>query len=141
MARDATPADLTTIVRLVARYHQASPVDRAPFDQGHTAATVSALIDSPTGHVGVMGDPAVGVLMASASPWLWGPGLVADEILWWVDPEARGKGGMDLLRHYERWAEEIGVVMVGVSALDGRLPPILRRRGYSSWDRKYGRIA
>jgi RimJ/RimL family protein N-acetyltransferase len=51
------------------------------------------------------------------------------EIMWWLDPEARG-GGVALLKRAERWALETGAAAIQMMAPDARVGRLYERRGY-----------
>lgn len=57
-----------------------------------------------------------GILLAQVGPSLLGPFLAAQEIAWWVEPEARGVG-LGMLQEYEEWAWGKGAKAVKVASL------------------------
>lgn len=57
-----------------------------------------------------------GILLAAVSPSLLGPFLAAQEIAFWVEPDARGIG-LKMLREYEKWAICKGVGAIEVKSL------------------------
>jgi hypothetical protein len=62
----------------------------------------------------------------------------ATEVMWWVDPEARGSG-LTLLRRAERWAVETGaaVIQMVAPATHARLGMLYQRRGYEMMETTY----
>lgn len=59
---------------------------------------------------------------------------VATECLWWVDPEERGKAGIQLLDAFEHWASLRSADMIQMMSLPDRvgkaLSRVYRSRGY-----------
>jgi GNAT superfamily N-acetyltransferase len=51
------------------------------------------------------------------------------EVMWWVDPDARGCG-LPLLRRAERWACETGATAIQMMAPEARVGRLYERRGY-----------
>lgn len=144
MIRPAAMADLPALERMLLAFHAESraPVAVDAYDRSHFGATVSALLVSPRGYVAVLDlDGPRGVLMAMAAVSPLMPVLVADELMWWVDPASRGRWALAMLRHYEAWARGVGAAVVGVSAYDERGCALHARRGYAPFERKFGKAA
>jgi len=57
-----------------------------------------------------------GILIGMVGQSLLGPFKVAQEVVWWVDPEYRG-GSVDMLREYVRWATNKGALAIEVKSL------------------------
>jgi len=62
----------------------------------------------------------------------------AFEVVWWVDPEARGNG-VRLLKAAERWAKEQGAVKVQMIAPNERIGALYTRLGYSPVETSFQR--
>jgi GNAT superfamily N-acetyltransferase len=66
--------------------------------------------------------------------------MVANEMFWWVQPEARGQG-RSLLEAYEAWAGEQGARYLTMVHLSNSMPERLRklyeRRGYRESETHY----
>jgi hypothetical protein len=62
----------------------------------------------------------------------------AGEVMWWLDPSARG-GGLALLRHAERWAAETGAEQIQMiaPAANARVGRLYARRGYRPLETSY----
>lgn len=62
----------------------------------------------------------------------------AGEVMWWVDPAARG-AGLALLRRAERWAAETGarVIQMVAPATHARVGRLYERRGYQAVETTY----
>lgn len=143
MIRLAAMADLSAIEAMVLRFWRTTgaPVETDAYSRGHFAATLSALIEAPTGFAVVLDrDGPRGVILALVSISPFAPVKVADELIWWVEPEHRGGGwGAQLFKSYEDWAVGQGVAMVGASCFDDATAAWLAQQGYHPLDRKHGR--
>jgi GNAT superfamily N-acetyltransferase len=60
------------------------------------------------------------------------------EVMWWLDPEARGSG-LALLKRAERWALETGATAIQMMASDARVGRLYERRGYRLVETTYQR--
>lgn len=66
---------------------------------------------------------------------------IAGEVMWWVDPDARGVGRR-LLGAAERWAAEAGaeaIHLIAPAAGDARIGALYTRRGYQPFETAYQR--
>lgn len=76
---------------------------------------------------------AEGVLMAHAFEHDFGPVLLAQERVWWIDPAHRGgTAAVRMLDAYEAWATSRGCTFAGMAGM-GSDPAVMRlyqRRGY-----------
>lgn len=134
MIRPATREDRFALVRMARDFHAASGL-RLPFDPAY--AERSALRLMQTGCVLVLSDLR-GVIAGHMSDHPCWPIRVASDVIWWVDPEARGRG-LSLLRGFERWATLSGADVIAVRALGGGAGPILERAGYALAETAYYR--
>lgn len=138
--RDATVADVPRLVTL-GRAQLAAVYGEAIADNPtQLEATATALVTGPLSAVFVAenGVGVVGMLgmVRYAHPLSGVP--TAGEVMWWMDPAARG-GGLALLRRAERWAAELGaqqVQMIAPSANE-RVGRLYERRGYQSLETSY----
>ena len=144
MIRLATLDDKEEIFRMaVAFYQQASynfPVDQEygyEYILRHLANSecLSLILE-------VDNQPS-GVLLGFATNHPFSPVRVANEIVWWVDPPARGKASLDLLDAFEYWAlhKQNCKYICLTSSGDIRLDRLYRRSGYEpkehSWVREF----
>jgi RimJ/RimL family protein N-acetyltransferase len=60
------------------------------------------------------------------------------EVMWWLDPAARGSG-LALLKRAERWALETGATAIQMMAPDARVGRLYERRGYRLVETTYQR--
>jgi GNAT superfamily N-acetyltransferase len=75
---------------------------------------------------------AQGLLMAHAFEHDFGPVMVAQERVWWIDPEHRGSAAARMLNSYEEWAKNLGCKFVGMAGMgeDPVVGELYKRRGY-----------
>lgn len=128
--RKATTADKTACIRLLRESHEA-----AGFTFAFSAVHASALFDlhhaSPQACIMVIGDRPCGLLMASWFEHPFGAGRYAKETVWYVTPDARGRGALRMLDAYEAWAREQRCTAVGMASLaTNDVSKIYQRRGY-----------
>lgn len=82
----------------------------------------------------------IGLLLAVASVHPFSPCRVANELVWWVDPIARGPhSSFALLDFYEYWAvNKMNCRYVAlVSSGDPRLDKLYTRRGYNLLEKTF----
>lgn len=86
---------------------------------------------------------AQGVLMAHAYEHEFGPVMIAQERVWWIDPHHRGSAAMRMLYAYEQWAKELGCRFVGMAGMgeDPMVGELYRRRGYRVAETHYMKVA
>lgn len=131
MIRDADRADVPALVRMAQAFHaHASP--GLGFDPLKVERVAHMMIGSPQVFAGVLdvdGAPR-GMLIAVLSENMFGPGYLAQELAWWVDPEARGgSGAMRLVRAYLRWAKGAGATIRNLASRDERTARVYRAMG------------
>lgn len=136
--RLATPDDRMPVVRMLRDAHKAGGLPFkfsaahavALFEAQQSADRLCLIFDAGTPH---------GVLMASAQQHPFAPVLYAAEVVWWIDPEHRGKSASQMLAAYEAWAAERGCAFVSMAALSAapRAGVIYERRGYRPSETHY----
>ncbi len=97
-----------------------------------TAAMASMLVQSPDALVLVdapEGGEPVGMLAFLLTPHLMSGELLALEVVWWVNPEARSEG-VRMLRAAEAWAKERGAHAVQLIAPSARVERFYQVMGY-----------
>ena len=69
--------------------------------------------------------------------------LIATELFWWVDKDARGNGiGARLLNGLESWAKECGaerLSMISMASLSGSIGKLYEKAGYRQFETSYMR--
>jgi len=128
--RHASAEDRFAVVALLRDSHAAAGFT-FPFQADRAEALFKHHVASDQTCCLVLGSPAKGVLMAAAFDHPFGAGLVAKETLFFIAPEARGRGALRMLDAYEAWAKAQGCDLVGMASLaTNDVSRLYERRGY-----------
>lgn len=135
MIREATTDDLARIVAMGRRFRQetvyAQHVEENP---GQMEATAMSLLASVTGVIAVAEQDGaiVGMLGAGLFTHPMSGVLFAGELFLWVEPEARGLGGLGvrLLKWVEQWARDRGAMTMQMVAPTADVEALYDRMGY-----------
>lgn len=140
--RPARSADLPELVRMGQRFHEASGLGQwYGFEPALFCEVLAELIDRDD--VVILIEPGQGMAGAFCYPvWFCPSIMTAQELFWWVEPEARGGDlATRLLDGLERWALEKGAVAFEMGAMEGLRPEALtrlyRRKGYEPKERLF----
>lgn len=133
MIRPAVAADKAALIGLARRFHAAAPLLAAhPFSALAAARTAHAHIGQPGALLLVLDLSGIkGALVAHLQPLPFSDALVAHEVAFWIDHEARGRWGVMMIRAYEAWAKAKGAALVGLVSLDGRAGSMFQRMGFA----------
>ncbi|UXT48828.1 GNAT family N-acetyltransferase [Agrobacterium tumefaciens] len=130
--RFATAEDRDRVVALLRESHEAAGFT-FPFQAACADRLFQQHLASDNACVLVAGKPAQGVLMAAAFEHPFGAGRIAKETVWFVTPQARGRGAIKMLDSYEEWARSVGCVSAGMASLaTNDISSLYERRGYSA---------
>lgn len=130
--RFATAEDRDRVVALLRESHQAANF-KFPFQASYADQLFRQHLASDKACSLVLGMPAQGILMAAAYEHPFGAGRIAKETVWFVTPQARGRGAIAMLDAYEIWARSVGCVSVGMASLvTNDVSKLYERRGYSA---------
>ncbi len=142
MIRKATEADVPAIVAMARKFYATtSYAEFAPMDDGAVAALVRQLMDSvmlvheTDGRI----DGMVGLVVA---PFMFNNAVkAAYEVVWWVDPQARGGiAGKALLEAVEPACKALGcsiVVMVHLHNSPPQAAALYERMSYHHTESSY----
>lgn len=143
--RNATEADLPAIVRMAAAFYPTTSYPGlAPMDEASVAGVARFCMDA-----GVMlvadDDGVCGMVGLVISPFLFNAQITtANEVVWWVDPQAQGKGaGKALLAAIEpacRAKGCAGVVMVHMANSPPQAAALYERMGFSHTESTYTKV-
>lgn len=128
MIRTAELADRIAMVRMARDFVAASGL-ALPFDAVWAEASAKSWIEGDDKLALVLDLGCVrGMLCAGhiASPLA--PVRVASEQVFWIDPSARGRWGIPMVRAYEAWASAQGCAIAGMAAIGERSADVLYRR-------------
>lgn len=89
------------------------------------------------------GGNITGILGMSLSFGIMDGQTIAEEIFWFVDPEHRGRHGLQLFHEAERWAEDLGVKRMTMSSIENiksdKLTTFYQRKGFRKLQTQYVR--
>lgn len=120
LIRVATADDLDTILDMGERFIAFGPHGKyVNADRAQLRAGVAAFMQAGVILLAQSDGRTVGMLACAVSPMWFAPHvLVAHELAWWVDEEARGSSAaMRLVMAYQAWAREVGAHVVTMSQL------------------------
>lgn len=137
--RFADLSDVKGIVATVVNFakNKGSKTEYNLFSSRHLESELTRLINSPSGCVilSVESNRVVGVLVGTISGSLFSPALAAEELMWWIEPEYRGRG-LKMMRMFEQWAKDSGAVMCVMSGFDD-LEKFYKLKGYEKRSTHY----
>jgi GNAT superfamily N-acetyltransferase len=148
--RIAQPDDMDAILRMGQAFHsETCYAPLIPFDAETVAATVAHLATTPGGVVYLaetdQGE-VVGMAAAQASRhWFNANCLIAQEMWWWVDHQARGgRAALGLISALEKWAGEFGCDLLYMASTANiepeKMARLYQRRGYVPQDIFYTKV-
>ena len=141
MIRRATDADIERLMdmgeRFVRETEYRSLVTLKP---ERLAASIANVLAAPGGAVFVSGSDATltGMIAMLVYDHPFSGERTAFELVWWVEPEARGDG-VRLLRAAEDWAREQGATHMQMVAPNERVGALYERLGYAPVETSYQR--
>jgi GNAT superfamily N-acetyltransferase len=133
MIRRADLKDAPQMVAMAERFHRATPqLSSLPFSRLRAAQTFMACLASKD-HLALALDVngACGALLVGLSDYPMGPARLAKEIVFWIEPEHRGRWFRKMITHAEDWARSSGASAIGMSCFnDGRTQKVFERAGF-----------
>ena len=141
MIREATALDVLPALELSEHYAaEAEEYAGLTYDPEVAVQNFMYAVDSDL-HLFILsitGDGKVaGMLWATCSPFqMWSSDWIATDQIVYVKPDYRGTShGMALIKHYERWAKELGASEVRLSIASGihedKTGELYKKIGYS----------
>ena len=144
--RQATQDDVPRIVDMSAKFYETTSYARwAPFNPDTVHDLAANLAEN---HVMLVAEDAgelVGMVGLFAAPFMFnGDVTAAYEVVWWVDPDAQGRGaGKALLQAIEPACSARGcraVQMVHLSSSPPQAAAIYERMGYGHTESSYTKL-
>lgn len=144
--RAATPEDMPAYMDLAAAFVATTPINHiVPFNRDTTYAFVEKSLDNPDMLILVAEDDGkiIGITAAMTYPMYFNTDkLVAQELWWYLTPEARGGPASKMLfQTIEKWAKAKGAeAMFMIALADARvdtLAKVYKRSGYTPVERSY----
>ena len=83
-----------------------------------------------------------GFIAGRCTGFPFGPGKIASETAWWIDPDSRGQNrGQKLMQAFEYWAKNVAQAdMISMTSLDKDVEKIYRKSGYKLYERAYMKV-
>ncbi|KQY31809.1 hypothetical protein ASD32_04240 [Rhizobium sp. Root483D2] len=140
MIRPATIDDRARVLAMAKAFHLASGAP-FPFSAPMADVVLRSAIADPDMLCSVMeaDGTAHGVLVAEARPHRFTPVLMAFELIFWIDPEHRGRHARSMLNIYEGWARQKGCAFIHMVGLGGDplTSRLYERQGYLPAERHF----
>ena len=131
MIRRATMDDHERLAELGQRFLESDYAGRTKVDPARLYDSVGSIIANESGAVFVSGSDATltGMIALLAYDHPFSGERTAFEVVWYVEPEARGDG-VRLLRAAEDWARREGITKMQMVAPNQRVGDFYTRMGY-----------
>jgi GNAT superfamily N-acetyltransferase len=141
LIRRALPGDMERLVEMAQRFVAESEYARfVSIDPDRLSRTITDIAMSEDGALlvsEVEGRPT-GMIAMVAYDHPYSGERTAFEVVWWVEPEARGDG-LRLLRAAEEWGREVGAKNIQMVAPNERVGTLYRRLGYAAVETSFQR--
>jgi GNAT superfamily N-acetyltransferase len=143
--RQATIDDLDQYVKLMAEFHNASPMKNvAVFNEQKCRDFVSNSLEN-SDMLFLLGESEKGILGIASCllyPLYFADYKVAQELWWWLTPDARGSGiGQEMFKKIENWAKEKNAQSLFMIALEderaGKMEKVYCRAGFRPLERTF----
>lgn len=147
--RDANQSDIIDILLLCKQFAKEVPdfLATPDIDTTKISNSLQELIESPYGFVKVIcyNEMIVGSLISVASEMLFNSNLIAQELMFWIEPDHRnGKTSVKIIKEYVGWAEDIGCSLVRLSTVDkstgSKAGLLFKRQGFSCAEESYVKV-
>ncbi|MFW8636714.1 GNAT family N-acetyltransferase [Cribrihabitans pelagius] len=130
------------VLKLARDFHAASGIP-FPFDPAHASQTAQSFIEDPDKLCLVLEVSGAlrGVLAASWAVSPLAPVRLAQEVIFWLDPQHRGSAARKMLSAYEEWARGQQCDAAGLAALnDPRVSRFFGAAGFKPVENKFLKI-
>jgi GNAT superfamily N-acetyltransferase len=123
------------MVAMAERFHRSTPqISGLPFSKMRAAQVFLSCAESDR-HLCLALDVngVCGAMILGLGDYPLGPALLAKEIVFWVEPDHRGRWWRKMIAAAEEWAISNGAKAIGLSCFnDGRTHKIFERAGYEA---------
>ena len=148
MIRKATMNDYEALERMSKDFFKSSGYSKAfnvPYDAHDMTDLIMAQITDAARMILIseQGDQITGMIAGIVTPWFLNTSaVVAQELAWWVVPEARGgRTAFELLAAFRKWAKEKDATilcMSSIAGLDGeKVNRLYERAGLTHFETSY----
>ena len=142
MIREATKDDTPRLVEMGVRFATETDYrESIKVSPEKIASTVGKLLETDDAAIFVSGNGhgVNGMIIILLYEHPWSGEKIASEMVWWVEPEARGGTGIKLLRTAEKWAMESGATQMQMIAPNVGVGDIYARMGYAPVEMSFHR--
>lgn len=143
MIREATVADIPRLIEMGHRFvSETSYKDHLEENPEQMKILAEQIISNPNGRILVAekDQKPIGMLALILFPHYLSGELVAGEVFWWVEPEARkGRTGLELMKKAEEIAVSWGAKKMQMVAPSERIGKLYEYLGYSHVESTYQR--
>lgn len=139
MIRQATDTDRPEMLRMARDFIAASGLD-LPFHAAYVSQSIAGQIAAPDRLALVLELDGTlrGMLCAAHSQSPLAPVRVATELVFWIDPMARGPWAANMIQRYETWARAECCQLISMAAIGGRgADRLYQRAGYQPAERHF----
>jgi GNAT superfamily N-acetyltransferase len=146
MLKIATWDDYVHIKRMCLNFADASPYKDITVDPEKMEELISDILEGDGTKsiivLGLVDDTPVGMVAAAASEMLLNREFIAQEIIYWIEPEHRGgKLALELMKAYEFWALKVGCTYTQMSLVETdqalKVARLYERKGYTPIERGF----
>jgi len=138
--RPAAEPDVPRIAEMGARFIDAEYPHAVRFDAAQLAATTRQLIAHGLVLVAEAAAGVVGMLALTTYPHPLSGDLIATEVVWWMEPEARGgRAALKLFAAGEAWARAQGATQLQMIAPSDKVGAFYERLGFGKIETHYQR--
>src|SRR5688572_6291922 len=135
--RIANIQDFDLVFSMAKKFAEASGYSKH-MEEDKIKAIITDLLNGPQERKIIILHGEEGLLAGLVAPFTFGTALMATEVAWWVEPDARGKNvGAELMDAFEFWAKKVGCSLVIVSSIDDKVGKYYEKRGYKLHERAY----
>lgn len=141
LIRRASRADVPDMVRMAGEFIAASGTG-LPFVPEYVEGSIRRhMVTSGALALVLDDDGPRGMLCAIVSRSPLAPVTVAEELVWWIDPEYRGRSALAMLAAYEKWAVGMGCDRAAMVALaETKTASLYSRRGFRPAEMRHVKV-
>lgn len=141
--RQATAADIPALLELAAHFRERTTYQKfVAWRPEQIARLIPRVLDVGVILLAEDGDQALGMLALAVLEHPYTGELVADELVWWVEPHARNRSiGPRLLRGGEAWARAKGATILSmVAPVGSSVGAYYERLGYTPVETRHHKV-
>lgn len=137
-----TEEDFPEILRMIKEFHSESPYRGMAFNEEKVIQILRDIQKNPTDGLVLLSQNNDALLIATVFSPIFSGERMATELVFWVDPQARGTSlSRELLGAYQYWAEKVGCTLIQMGALETEQLKVIdryyKRNGFSPFEHVY----